>query len=669
MAKAATAIDTDALADAIKSGDIDGAARIAQITPEQMFQVSEAVRGIYFASGQAVAQQLPLALRATFGFGGNARAVQQVQEITGHLITNVLATQREAITVATQELIARVANEGIPAKAAALEIVGTINRATGMREGGYLGLDLPRAAQAAKVAAMLRDPKQIADYFLPNGKPRYTTTDRRFDATVRKAIAEGRAVSEDTATKLTKAHRARLLKNRADTISRTETLNALRAGERAGFQKLVDSGTVDDSRVIRGWIPTMDNRTRPDHAEMAGQVQRGMATPFTFPGGSMAMFPGDSSLSAPAAELIQCFHPETLISRVGILQAMRRDYCGDMVELTAGLDIKLSVTVNHPVLTGRGWVPAGEVKEGDKLFHCQFGNFGGVPAGSDIKDMQASAEQLYNAAKVMGREMRLAGLVMDFHGDGSNQDVNIVAMPRRLGDALNPTGGQVVHDFLFARADVALGKCIAVRMNLARMAVFTKLARGIMGRLSAGLAKIWGKQSGAAAVPFAQSGLLNTHISQALPNGGATNSNCLSNGEDGLAEVIFPANCFKVGSAAALPAPKQRRSEQFAVSAVGGLNPQILEAGTNYWNSQPSGALQAYDTRFSLKRFLNGFMMFLAGNGPVIRPAVARNIRRFHYDGPVYNFTSETNVLVANGIVNHNCRCMMSYRLAKQGKS
>lgn len=322
IAKAATAVDLAALADAIERKDAEAAVRLVEIKPEQLFQVTEAVRGVYIAGGMSSVDGLPLYIRATFGFGGNPRAVAQMQEITGHLITNVLADQRQAITAATQELIARVANTGIPARTAALEIVGTINRATGLREGGYLGLDVPRAEQAARVAKMLRDPKLLAGYweldpvtggkkwidgyFTRDGKARYSTTDRRFDATVRKAIAAGRAVSDADATNITKHHRARLLKNRGDTIARTEALNGLRAGERAGFQQLVDSGAVADARVIREWIPTMDDRTRQDHMEMVGQKKLGMSTPFMFPDGSQAMFPGDGSLGAPARELILC---------------------------------------------------------------------------------------------------------------------------------------------------------------------------------------------------------------------------------------------------------------------------------------------------------------------------------------------------------------------------
>lgn len=326
MAKAATAIDANALADAIERRDVEAVFLMTKIKPEQLFTVGEIVRFGYLTSGQGIDERLPLAIRATFGFGGNPRAVQQAQTIVGRMITNVLADQRQAITVATQELMTRVVNTGIPAKAAALEIVGKINRATGLREGGYLGLDVPRTEQAERVAAMLRDPKLLAGYWQidpvtgdkkwvggyfikgPKGemKPRYTTTDRRFDATVRKAIADGKAVSEADAIKITAMHRARLLKNRADTISRTEGLNALRAGEHDGFQLLVDSGAVADSRVIREWIPTGDSRTREDHREMAGKKIIGMSEPFLLPDGSKMMFPGDSSMGAAAKEIIAC---------------------------------------------------------------------------------------------------------------------------------------------------------------------------------------------------------------------------------------------------------------------------------------------------------------------------------------------------------------------------
>lgn len=301
MSKSATAVDLKALVEALERRDIYAAQQLLHIHANALYPVTEAIRSAYIGAGVAVANDLPLRIRATFGFGGNPRAVTAVQQITGEFITRIVEAQREA----TRDVVTALVNEGIPARTAALSIVGKINPATGIREGGYLGLDAPRANQAAKVAAMLRDPDAIKDYFI-GGKPRYKTTDRRFDKMVRDAIASGKGLTKEQADKITKAHRARLLKNRGDTVARNEGLNALRKGERDGFQELVDSGAVPDSRIVREWIPTKDARTRQDHVAMAGQTHRGMGTPFTFPDGHMALFPGDVSLGAGPEDTIMC---------------------------------------------------------------------------------------------------------------------------------------------------------------------------------------------------------------------------------------------------------------------------------------------------------------------------------------------------------------------------
>jgi hypothetical protein len=37
------------------------------------------------------------------------------------------------------------------------------------------------------------------------------------------------------------------------------------------------------------------------------------------------------------------------------------------------------------------------------------------------------------------------------------------------------------------------------------------------------------------------------------------------------------------------------------------------------------------------------------------------SVKSFHYDGPVFNFESDTNLLLSSGIVNHNCRCSVGF--------
>jgi len=81
-------------------------------------------------------------------------------------------------------------------------------------------------------------------------------------------------------------YKRKMLNLRGQTIARTETLNALRAGQHDGFKSMVETGVVRDDEMTREWLPTSDNRTREDHAEMAGVSVIGMDTPFTLPDGS-----------------------------------------------------------------------------------------------------------------------------------------------------------------------------------------------------------------------------------------------------------------------------------------------------------------------------------------------------------------------------------------------
>ena len=301
IGKAAAAVNQTDLQAALTAGDIDRAVAILTIDDKALFPLTEALRNSYLAGMQHGSETVPVSLRAQFGFGGNPRAVEAVKA----LVTKITGEITQSTVDATRALITTAVNEGVPVAQTSLAIVGRKNPVTGIREGGYLGLDGPRTQQAERVAAMLRDPEKIKDYF--NGKTaRYTTTDRRFDARVRKAIAAGRGLTAAEAEPITTAHRARLLKNRGLTIARTETLTAARAGEMDGFRALVESGAVAEGRVYRTWLSTSDGRTRPDHVLMNGQEVQGMSQPFTFPDGTQAMFPGDPSLFASPAELIQC---------------------------------------------------------------------------------------------------------------------------------------------------------------------------------------------------------------------------------------------------------------------------------------------------------------------------------------------------------------------------
>lgn len=313
IARKASTVSVTDLLDAVEralAGNDYPLVQLLQLNQAQMFPLTEAMRTAFIVAGQATSGDLPLSLRATFGFGTNSRAAGQIDR----LVTKLTGDLNEGIVNLVRAQIVRSVNEGVPSKAVAYDIIGRKN-AAGVRVGGILGLDEPRRLQAEKVNDILRDPARIREYFIGGkivdgkfvgGTPRFTVTDRRFDKRVRAAIASGKALDAENIGKITTLHRAKFLKNRGDLIAGHEAKVALRAGEREYFQQLVDSGAITDDRVIREWIPTNDGRTRHDHMAMAGQKRKGMATPFTFPDGTQAMYPGDASLNAAADDLIGC---------------------------------------------------------------------------------------------------------------------------------------------------------------------------------------------------------------------------------------------------------------------------------------------------------------------------------------------------------------------------
>lgn len=84
-------------------------------------------------------------------------------------------------------------------------------------------------------------------------------------------------------------------RERAKMVARTEVIAACNAGTLEGYRQ---------SEVVVGkrWVAVMDSRTRGTHRKANGQVKK-LDEPFIV-GGYKMMHPGDSSLGAPAKEVI-----------------------------------------------------------------------------------------------------------------------------------------------------------------------------------------------------------------------------------------------------------------------------------------------------------------------------------------------------------------------------
>lgn len=294
------AIDVSDLIAALEEGNIEKAVNLFRANQQLLFPLTEAVRASYLAGSTVAASALPIKVRASFGFGGNPRAVEAIERITTKL-AGIL--EAEKLDMA-REVFTRGVAEGVPPRKQALDMVGRVPKGGRVRSGGFIGLDSQRAGQAQRVQAILSDPERISEYF--NGsKPRFTSTDRRFDKKVRAAIKAGKALSPADLSKVTRLHKTRLLKQRGETIARTETLNALRTGQHDGFGTMVDDGLVAADDLTKEWLTQRDGRERDAHAALGGTVL-GFKELFQSPTGGALAHAGDTANGAGAADLVQC---------------------------------------------------------------------------------------------------------------------------------------------------------------------------------------------------------------------------------------------------------------------------------------------------------------------------------------------------------------------------
>lgn len=129
-----------------------------------------------------------------------------------------------------------------------------------------------------------------------------------------------------------------------------------------------------------------------------------------------------------------CVVGDTKVSGPDVKVGYRRYYEGEIVTLVTAGGNELTITPNHPVLTDRGWVNAGDLQEGDNLVSGTFGN-GYLTLRPGEDDAPPSIEDVVGALSMAGLT-RVSGVPVsaeEFHGDGGDSEVDIVARDNLLG--------------------------------------------------------------------------------------------------------------------------------------------------------------------------------------------------------------------------------------------
>ena len=266
-----------AIAKLLQDDDIDGALRAVGLDPLDFREIDRVMSGLLSAGGDGFALEVERQAPKRGPEGGvvrflfdarNPRAENWIRSRSGRLITEITDGQRIMIRKVLEEGLAAGRNP----RTIAIELVGRRSRVTGKREGGLIGLTSGQEEWQRSYARELAsiDPAMLRRAL---GKG---LRDKRFDATVRRAIKTGEPIPAETRSKMLTAYRNRSLKYRAETIARNEVIQSLGRVQQEAWDQAIERGHVDVDDLIKIPISARDERVRHKHREVEKKNKDGV---------------------------------------------------------------------------------------------------------------------------------------------------------------------------------------------------------------------------------------------------------------------------------------------------------------------------------------------------------------------------------------------------------
>lgn len=268
----------DQLAELVVTGRIQEA--LASVSAASAASIADVANVVFVEAGQAVAEAVSRRSDVIVTFDQtNFRAVRRMQEARLRLIREFTQEQLSATREALRDGIERGANPRQQARV--------------FRES--IGLTQRQQRAVNNYRRLLREGSSEA--------LTRQLRDRRFDPTVRRAVAGDIALTDAQIDRMVSRYGERFLRFRSEVIARTESLRAVHEGSEESLRQSVDDGTIEPGSVRRAWLTASDARVRDPHAPMHGQTRQ-VGEPFLSGNGTPLRHPGDPS--APASETVQC---------------------------------------------------------------------------------------------------------------------------------------------------------------------------------------------------------------------------------------------------------------------------------------------------------------------------------------------------------------------------
>ena len=279
-------IDYEAIAEALKDGDVERAIRAANLQPAVLNPFLTAREAAYEAGGVAEANGLRINI------------IFDARHLSGEAVLKRQAADLvQGVTDDTKAVLRTVLTDGLERGQGALTTAREIKKYVGITDyQAQIALNLRRKLETDPTAL-------LAELSAKPGEGNYKLRDRRLDGIIRRAVRDGKPIAAKDIETIIAAYRNRSIADRAKSIAATETLKAVNQGRQEAFQQAIDSGKVLASNVRRVWHAAKDSRTRDTHRQLDGETV-GFNEPWVSSSGARLRFPGDPS--APLAETIRC---------------------------------------------------------------------------------------------------------------------------------------------------------------------------------------------------------------------------------------------------------------------------------------------------------------------------------------------------------------------------
>jgi hypothetical protein len=493
---------------------------------------------------------------------------------------------------------------------------------------------------------------------------------------------------EQIAARIRKQYRS-VSESRADTIARTEVHAASNYGS-------LSAAAESEQSLDKIWVDTPDGRVRDAHVLASGQ-KKSLRSAFLVDGERL-MHPGDTSLGASAENLANCFPADTEVSAELIRACYRRWYEGPLIEIETAAGHKLSGTPNHPILTSRGWVALGLLKETDEVL-CSGVRDRIVLSSPDVKTVPSTIGEFFDAHIATGQRVVASGV--DFHGDVADGDVDIVLADGQLGCADEAFGFQHVHEYGLA-APHEMKRSLATEGDAFGSLLADRLAHGAISGRDEMLALFKGHFAHSENVGFTATSsgdaALDEHVRDYFSRNAELSGNFLLRRSTGIGSDSFPvetvtdarlprsAQCVALASAGNAESVEPSKDGGCAYAVVSADQASAQSGCIEFrqffdgrsWHGSRSIPFQenllrcADDTEFvqpSLHGSVAdaiGFGHLVTAGGFFVEAAKVVRIGRRKFCGHVYNLETSTGWYLANNIIAHNCRCFLFYVAAQR---